>query len=130
MSETQTIEALVRRYCDAIHTQDETAFRALWSKESACTLISVGKVYAGLDDICERFLIGGIQKAYSEITLIPEDISVSFRGADLAVVIFRYHTECIRRADGSPFGIAGAETQVFLREAGEWKLTHLHYSKV
>ena len=31
----------------------------------------------------------------------------------MAVVIFQYHTECIRREDGSEFGIAGMETQVY-----------------
>ena len=47
---------------------------------------------------------------------------------DLAVVVFRYHTECILRENGEPFGIQGLETQVIVKEDGVWKLCHVHYS--
>ena len=74
-------------------------------------------------------MIGGIQKAYASIILIPEEIDVTYESEDYAIVTFRYHTECIRREDGSTHGIAGVETQVWKKE-DDWRMIHLHYSKV
>ena len=124
-----TINDKVLAYCEAIHTQDAKAFEALWSQKSPCTLISIGTVFSGYDSIYNDFLINGIRAAYERIDLIPEDISVTYQDETTAIVTFRYHTECIRRSDGSPFGIAGVETQVWKKE-DDWQMVHLHYSKV
>ena len=124
-----TLEDKVRLYCEAIRTQDTDLFRTLWSDQSPCTLISIGTVFTGYDAIVRDFLIGGIQAAYERIDLIPEKIDVTYRDADCAIVTFSYHTECIRRKDRAPFGIAGIETQVWKLE-DDWRMIHLHYSKV
>ena len=130
MNEIQKIEEMVLAYCEAVQTQDETAFRSLWARESEATLISIATVFRGIESIVRDFLLGVIQAKYASIHLIAEELQVSLRGADTAVVLFRYHTKCIRRDDGEPYGIAGVETQLFVREAGEWKLSHVHYSKM
>lgn len=124
-----SLKEKVLAYCEAIHTQNPEAFRALWSTETDCTLITIGTVFSGYDSILNDFLIGGIRAHYETIRLIPEDIAVTYRDDRYAVVTFRYHTECIRREDGSPFGIAGVETQVWKME-DDWRMVHLHYSKV
>lgn len=123
-----SLEEKVYAYCDAIHNQDENAFRALWSLEGSCTLISIGNVFRGYDSIYQDFLVGGIQKAYVDIRLIPEEINMTYEKDGYAIVTFRYHTECIRRDDGSSYGIAGVETQVWKKE-DDWRMVHLHYSK-
>ena len=41
-----------------------------------------------------------------------QNIDIHLQENDTAVVIFQYHTEYIRREDGSEYGIAGMETQV------------------
>ena len=46
-----------------------------------------------------------------------------------AIIIFKYHTECIRRDTKEPYGIQGLETQIVIKENNEWKLMHIHYSK-
>ena len=118
----------VEAYCEAIHSQDPALFRSLWSEKHCCTLISVGRVFRGYDSIYDDFLIGGIQENYETIMLIPEDITVTYQDDTYAIVTFKYHTECIRRDDGSFFGIKGVETQVWIKE-DEWRMIHLHYSK-
>ncbi len=123
----EIIREKVLAYCKAVEKQDREAFRRLF--DPAGTLISIGTLFDGADAVADDFL-AKIGAAYLSIRLIPEDIAVSFRGDDTAVVIFRYHTECIRRDDGSEYGIAGLETQVFVRKNGDWLLTHVHYSKV
>ena len=57
-------------------------------------------------------MIGGIQGAYERIELIAEDIQVRFVAEELAIVIFQYRTECVRRETGESYGIRGLETQV------------------
>ena len=116
----------VLAYCEAVEKQDQNAFRELFCSDA--TLISISTLYDGIDEIAGTFL-GKIKDVYQSIRLIPEEIAVSFRDEKMAIVIFKYHTECIRRDDGSEYGISGLETQVFLRKENGWKITHLHYSK-
>lgn len=128
MTNTEQIRDVVARYTEAIHTQDKEAFCSLWSASPACTLISITNPFYGVENICQHFLIDGIKAAYSEIKLVAESIDVREVNENMATVVFRYHTECIRREDGEPFGIKGLETQVMVKENGEWKLLHIHYS--
>lgn len=129
MNDREQIMRQVSAYCEAVHTQNEADFRALWTGPQTCTLISITTLYTGLDSIVRDFLLNTIREKYSEIRLVAEDIEIRLHSDRLAIVIFRYHTECISRTDGSPCGIAGLETQVFVKEDDQWKLTHLHYSK-
>ena len=120
------IQKKVLAYCEAVEKQDQNAFRELFDRKA--TLISISTLFDGIDSIANDFL-GAIQKAYKTIRLIPENIDIRLCENDLAVVIFQYHTECIRREDGSEYGIAGMETQVYIRKDEDWKLIHVHYSK-
>ena len=120
------IREKVLAYCKAVEKQDQNAFRILFDRDA--TLISISTLYNGIDAIADDFL-GAIQRAYQTIRLIPEDIDIHLQENDTAVVIFQYHTECIRREDGSEYGIAGMETQVYIRKDEDWKLIHVHYSK-
>ena len=120
------IRKKVLAYCEAVEKQDQNTFRELFDRDA--TLISISTLFDGIDAIANNFL-DAIQKAYRTIRLIPEDIDIRLRENDMAVVIFQYHTECIRRENGSEYGIAGMETQVYIRKDEDWKLIHVHYSK-
>ena len=124
------ITETVDKYCLAIQTQNKNDFRSLFSQKQQCTLISVGTVFQGLNTIYEDFVLNGIQKAYSKIELIKdEDLKINFINEETAIVIFKYHTECILRESGELYGIKGVETQVLVKEEGKWKIVHIHYSK-
>ncbi len=125
----QAIENVVRKYQDVIHTQNEEDFRSLWANNEYCTMISIRDQYVGIDSIYHDFLIGKIQKAYSDIELIADSIEIHPINEELVIVAFAYHTVCIRRETGEPYGIEGLETQVIVLEDGQWKLLHVHYSK-
>ena len=120
------IRKKVLAYCEAVEKQDQAAFRGLFDRDA--TLISISRLFDGVDSIAVDFL-GAIQSAYQTIRLIPENIDIRLRDNDTAIVLFQYHTECIRREDGSEYGIAGMETQVYIRKDEDWKLIHVHYSK-
>jgi hypothetical protein len=129
-SDIENLKGLVKKYCELIHSQNEKDFKELWCKNKECMLISVGKVFKGIDSIYKDFLIDLIQNSYSIIDLIPDDIDVNINSDDLAIIIFKYHTDCILRKNGEKFGIKGVETQIFIKEENLWKLKHIHYSKV
>ena len=129
-SDIENLKGLVKKYCELIHSQNEKDFKELWCKNKECMLISVGKVFKGIDSIYKDFLIDLIQNSYSIIDLIPDDIDVNINSDDLAIIIFKYHTDCILRKNGEKFGIKGIETQIFIKEDNLWKLKHIHYSKV
>lgn len=128
MDQKQAILHLVKQYQNAIHTQNEEDFRKLWTGEEN-TLISITHLYNGIDSIYHDFLIGGIRKAYSKIDLIAENIDIHFIDEDHAIVIFQYHTECVRNDTNEFYGIQGLETQIIKKIDNEWKLVHIHYSK-
>lgn len=126
----QEIRERVAEYCRVIHTQNKEDFFALWSGDENDTLISVARVFTGTETIYENFLLGGIQHAYETIDLIADsEPEVHLVCDDTAVVVFQYHTECIRHETKEPFGIEGVETQLFVKRDGQWRLHHVHYSK-
>lgn len=127
MKNEQSLRSMVERYCHAIHTQSAEDFLPLWSSRSDNILISPGGIFRGTEDIFHRFLINGIHAAYSRIDLIVRSVEVRIMN-NSAIVVFAYSTDCIRRDSGEPFGIAGLETQSYLLEDDQWKLTHVHYS--
>ena len=128
MSNEEAIASVVRAYARCIHEQEEGPFRELWCQNSTCTLISITTAYVGIDAIWHDF-IGKLAQIYSTITLVEEKLSIVCLTDDVAVVTFGYHTECERRETGEPYGIAGIETQVLVREDGTWRIAHVHYSK-
>lgn len=127
MNEKEKLEDLIRKYTQVIHTQDKDMFYSIWNNEPWTTLISNSNKYVGLDDIYKDFLIGGIQKAYSNIDLIVDDYHINCINDNFAIIILEYHTECIRRETNEPYGIFGLETQIVQKSKDEWKLVHIQY---
>lgn len=128
--EKEKLNTLVKNYQKAIHIQDPELFERLWAKKVPVSLISIATLFDGYPAISQDFLIGGIRKTYRSIDLIAENVEIRLINDTTAVILFSYHTECIRREDGTPYGIRGLETQVAVKEDGVWKLQHIHYSKV
>lgn len=129
MNHEQEIQKMIEKYRKAVESQDEGEFCSLWADTPHCVLISITSQYTGVENIYRQFLIERIQAAYSQIRLIAETAEIHKISDNLATAVFRYHTECIRREDGAPYGIQGLETQVYVQENGNWKLLHVHYSK-
>lgn len=121
------IEQLVKRYADAIHSQDENEFRSVWTLEDTNVLISGTRFFQGVDSIYQDFLIGLIQAKYASIYLVNDGLQAYPLDEHAAVAIFRYHTDCIIRDSGEHYGIAGIETQVLKKTDEGWKIAHIQY---
>ena len=125
----EQIKELINKYCLAVKTQDKDIVDKIFSKNKKCNLISIATVFEGVDSIYENFL-GLIKKMYSKIELIKdEELKINFISDNTAIIIFKYHTDCILRENGEKFGINGVETQLVIKEEGDWKIVHIHYSK-
>lgn len=128
MNDRETILGLIERYKTAIHTGAAEDFFPIWAEEHPTTLISIGRKFSGTENIYHEFVAGLIQNAYSRIDLITRDAEIQFIDENTAVAIFSYYTDCIRRETGEPHSIRGIETQIYVREKGEWKLMYVHYA--
>ena len=125
----EQIKELINKYCLAVKTQDKDIVDKIFSKNKKCNLISIATVFEGVDSIYENSL-GLIKKMYSKIELIKdEELKINFISDTTAIIIFKYHTDCILRENGEKFGISGVETQLVIKEEGDWKIVHIHYSK-
>ena len=122
----EQVGAVVDAYCDAIHTGDEAALRAVFTGDATDTLISQSTLYEGPDAIACDFL-GKLHELYATITLVNDGFDAHLLTPDVAVVVFRYHTECVRAETGEPYGIEGLETQVPRLLDGVWKIAHIQY---
>lgn len=120
---------MLEQYKKAVHTQAAEDFYPIWAKSCETSLISLSTCYTGTDAIYHDFLLGRIRAAYTRIDLIAKETKVRLLSEDCAVVIFSYYTDCDRRETGEHYGIAGLETQVYIKEPDGWKLAHIQYAK-
>lgn len=124
----QEIQTMLERYKYAISTQRWEDFAPLWAEGVENVLISPTGYFVGTREIYEKFLMGGIHKAYSRIELISRQVDIRQVGEHTVSVVFSYTTDCDRRESGEFFSISGLETQTYVNQGGHWKLTHVHYS--
>ena len=129
MLNKEEILELLEKYKKLVNTQDRELFDEVFVKNNQCNLIAITKHFNGRESIYNDFLLGGIQKNYSFIELVSDQIEVYEINEHLVNVVFKYHTNCLLRETNEPFGIQGLETQVIVKENGKWKIQHIHYSK-
>lgn len=131
--EKETIESqlnsLLNAYIECVETQSRQFFDEVWSTEGTCRMISGQNMFEGRESIWEDFIVGKVGASYESIDLVKEDVWFEVVDGAHALIIFKYHTECVMRDTGEPFGVAGLETQVAVRQAEGWRLQHVHYSK-
>ena len=129
MLNKKSILEVVEKYKQLVNTQDRALFDEVFSMNDNCNMIAITRHFQGRESIYNDFLIGAIQKNYSFIELISDGIDIYEINDHLVNVVFKYHTDCIRRDTNESYGISGVETQVLIKENGEWKILHIHYSK-
>lgn len=127
MTDQEKILIKLKQYKQLVHTQDAADSEGLWAMSCGCSLISGAKLFKGTEEIINGFL-GLIHDHYSRIDLITDSVELRLLNDQSALVIFSYHTDCIRRETGEPYGILGLETQIYVKEEDDWRLAHVQYS--
>lgn len=129
MNTKEELLNLVKKYQQLINTPSKKLFNEVFAQHGCCSEIAVIDYYKNRDSIYDNFIIGRLQNRFSRIELIADEITINEISDNLAIVIFKYHTDCNLRENGDKFGITGLETQVMIKENSEWRILHVHYSK-
>ncbi len=128
MDKTLIASDLISLYVESISKADTASFRSLWSGKDN-TLVSIGRLYRGVDEIVDDFLLGTVGRKYTSIKLLTDDIKIIDASDSLVIVIFRFHADTVLRKNDKPYGFQGLETQIIVKTDKGWKFQHIHYSK-
>lgn len=129
MSTKEHLLNLVKKYQQLINTPSKELFDEVFAHNNCCTEIAITDHYKNRESIYDDFIIGRLQNKFNRIELIADEITINEISDHLAIVIFKYHTDCNLRENNAAFGIAGLETQVMIKENDTWRILHVHYSK-
>jgi ketosteroid isomerase-like protein len=127
-TDVEAIHYLIARYTKAVDTVDLNLLSQIWSHSPEVSFIyPLGEEY-GFDAI-ERHVfehvMGGM---FSKRDLEADNVKVHTDG-NTAWSEFHWVFHATLRKDGSAVVTRGVETQIYRKEAGEWRLIHVHYSE-
>jgi ketosteroid isomerase-like protein len=112
-------------WCDAelaLHNGDAAPRRALWSRNEPVSVLGAWRNANGQHEIDELFTALG--NSFSDCTSYAFELQAYDVVGDMAYTAGLEHTSA--SVDGQPRTYTLRATQVYRREAGEWKVAHRH----
>jgi ketosteroid isomerase-like protein len=106
----------------ALHNGDAAPRRALWSRNEPVSVMGAWRNAYGQREIDELFTALG--RSFSECRSYAFDLQSFDVVGDMAYTVGEEHTSA--SVDGQPRTYTLRATQVYRREAGEWKVAHRH----
>lgn len=106
----------------ALHNGDAGPRRALWSRNEPVSVLGAWRNAVGQREIDELFTDLG--NSFSDCTSYAFDLQAYDVMGDMAYTAGLEHTSAA--VDGRPRTYTLRATQVYRREAGEWKVAHRH----
>jgi ketosteroid isomerase-like protein len=106
----------------ALHNGDAAPRRALWSRNEPVSVLGAWRNAYGQQDIDELFTALG--SSFSDCTSYAFELQAYDVVGDMAYTAGLEHTSA--SVDGQPRTYSLRATQVYRREAGEWKVAHRH----
>ncbi len=106
----------------ALHNGDPEPRRALWSTNEPVSILGAWRNAIGLDRVDE--LAGFLGRSFSDCTAYAVDLQAYDVVGDMAYTVAVERTSA--SVDGVPRSYALRVTQVYRREAGEWRVAHRH----
>jgi ketosteroid isomerase-like protein len=126
--DVKAIHHLVERYLQAVDTVDLGLLSQIWSHSAEASFIYPLGEEHGFDAIEQhvfRDVMGGI---FSARDLQTREVTVHVNGK-AAWSEFHWTFHATMRKNGSAVTTKGVETQIYRKEAGRWRLVHVHYSE-
>lgn len=121
------IHQLIHRYARAVNTVDLELLDKIWSHGPEVSFIYPLGEEHGFDAIERNVFEKVMGGEFSARDLLIDDLAVHVNG-DGAWSEFHWLFHATRRRDGEKVTTRGVETQIYQREAGKWRLVHVHYS--
>jgi ketosteroid isomerase-like protein len=126
MSDRDEFEAWVRTALYdaelALHNGDAAPRRAIWSRNEPVSVLGAWRNANGQQEIDELFTT--LESSFSDCTSYAFELQAYDVVGDMAYTAGLEHTSA--SVDGVPRTYTLRATQVYRREAGEWKVAHRH----
>jgi ketosteroid isomerase-like protein len=110
----------------ALHNGDATPRRAIWSRNDPVTVLGAWMSATGQSEVSDLF--GQLEASFSNCTSYSNEIVAADVIGDMAYTVAYEHTQA--SVNGEPRRYVLRATQVYRREAGEWKVAHRHADTV
>ncbi|MBV9405924.1 MAG: nuclear transport factor 2 family protein [Acidobacteriaceae bacterium] len=127
-SDVKAIHELVERYLKAVDTVDVNLLSQIWSHSSEASFIYPLGEEHGFDAIEQHVFQDVMGGMFSARDLQTSGVKVHVNGK-AAWSEFHWIFHATMRKDGSAVTTKGVETQIYSKEAGAWRLVHVHYSE-
>jgi ketosteroid isomerase-like protein len=122
------IRKLLERYVRAVDTVDLNLLSQIWSRSSESSFIYPLGAEHGFDAIKQHVFQEVMGGMFTARDLQPQSVTVRVNGK-AAWSEFHWIFHATMRRDGSAVTTRGVETQIYRKEAGRWRLVHVHYSE-
>jgi ketosteroid isomerase-like protein len=106
----------------ALHNGDAAPRRALWSRNEPVSVLGAWRNASGQQELDELFTALG--NSFSDCTSYAVELQAYDVVGDMAYTAGLEH--CSASVDGQPRTYTLRATQVYRREAGEWRIAHRH----
>jgi hypothetical protein len=110
----------------SVHNGDAGPRRALWSRNEPVSILGALRNAYGLDEVEDTFTF--LEERFSDCTSYTFELKAYDVLGDVAYTAGLEHTSA--SVDGQPRSYTLRATQVYRREAGEWKVAHRHADAV
>jgi ketosteroid isomerase-like protein len=122
------IHKLIDQYAKAVDTVDLNLLSQIWSHSPEVSFIYPPGEEHGFDAIEQHVFKDVMGGMFSARDLQPHDAAICIDG-NSAWSEFHWTFYATLRKDGAPVTTHGVETQIYRKEAGKWRLVHVHYSE-
>jgi ketosteroid isomerase-like protein len=106
----------------AVHDGDAGPRREIWSRRDPVTVLGAWKSAVGRSEVDDLFTV--LEQTFSGCTSYDFELVASDVIGDLAYTVGYEHTQAT--VDGKMRAYTLRVTQIYRREAGEWKVVHRH----
>jgi ketosteroid isomerase-like protein len=127
-SDIKAIHHLVERYLHAVDTVDLSLVSQIWSHSSEASFIYPLGEEHGFDAIEQHVFQNVMGGMFSARHLQARGVTVRVNG-NAAWSEFHWRFHATMRKNGAAVTTRGVETQIYRKEAGRWRLVHVHYSE-
>jgi ketosteroid isomerase-like protein len=126
--DVEAIHHLIERYTRAVDSVDLNLLSQVWSHSPEASFIYPLGEEHGFDAIEQHVFKDVMGGMFSKRDLETHGVAVCVNG-NAAWSEFHWVFKATMRKDGSSVTTHGVETQIYRKQAGEWRLVHVHYSE-
>ena len=126
--DVEEIHYLIERYTKAVDTVDLNLLSQIWSHSPEVSFIYPLGEEHGFDAIEQHVFKNVMGGMFSARDLETHGVAVHVNGK-AAWSEFHWVFRATMRKDGSAVTTHGVETQIYRKQAGKWRLIHVHYSE-